>query len=137
MKGGAIAAPPQPVVFNMLEDYDPHRPNDYEQYKEERKDLKEQQKRKRDWERKQDADGSRSRSKSRSRSRSNSGSRSRSRSRTRSRSRSRTASPKKHTLSLQKSDNNPVKINVNETADDAYMRRLKMSQQQQISDSPK
>lgn len=133
MKGGAIAAPPQPVVFNMLEDYDPHRPNDYEQYKEERKDLKEQQKRKRDWERKQDADGSRSRS--RSRSRSNSGSRSRTRSR--SRSRSRTASPEKHTLSLQKSDNNPVKINVNETADDAYMRRLKMSQQQQISDPPK
>ena len=133
MKGGAIAAPPQPVVFNMLEDYDPHRPNDYEQYKEERKDLKEQQKRKRDWERKQDDDGSRSRS--RSRSRSNSGSRSRTRSR--SRSRSRTASPEKHTLSLQKSDNNPVKINVNETADDAYMRRLKMSQQQQISDPPK
>jgi hypothetical protein len=39
---------------------------------------------------------------------------------------------------LQKSGNNPVKIDVNETANDAYMRRLKMSQQQQqISDPPK
>ncbi|KAI8644439.1 hypothetical protein BD408DRAFT_430607 [Parasitella parasitica] len=113
----AAAAPPQAIVFNMLEDYDPHRPNDYEQYKEERKELKEQQKRKREWEKKQDMDGSWSRS----RSRSYSGSRSR----------SRTASPERHTPLAPKQGTNATRINVNETADDAYMRRLKMSQQQQ------
>ncbi|KAI7863678.1 hypothetical protein BDF14DRAFT_1884980 [Spinellus fusiger] len=39
---------PQPVVFDMYEDYDPYRPNDYEYYKEERRQhiekLKKQQK---------------------------------------------------------------------------------------------
>lgn len=107
----AANAPPQPVVFNMLEDYDPHRPNDYEQYKEERRELKEQQKRKREWEKKQDVDRSRSPSRSRSNSRS----------------RSPTASPQRHAPV----DSTTVKINVNETAEDAYMRRLKMSQQHQ------
>ncbi len=53
----------------MLEDYDPHRPNDYEQYKEERRELREKQKRQRDWEKKQ-AYGRHSKSRSRSRSRS-------------------------------------------------------------------
>jgi splicing factor 45 len=65
--------PPQPVIFNMLEEYDPHRPNDYEQYKEERKELREKQKRQRDWEKKHQGpstDRSRNRSWSRSRSRS-------------------------------------------------------------------
>lgn len=65
--------PPQPVIFNMLEEYDPHRPNDYEQYKEDRKELREKQKRQRDWEKKhqgQSKSRSRSRSWSRSRSRS-------------------------------------------------------------------
>ncbi|ORZ01097.1 hypothetical protein BCR43DRAFT_486379 [Syncephalastrum racemosum] len=37
----------QPVVFDMNEDYDPHRPNDYQQYKEELKVQREEQKRKR------------------------------------------------------------------------------------------
>jgi hypothetical protein len=60
---------PQPVIFNMLEEYDPHRPNDYEQYKEERKELREKQKRQRDWEKKhQGRETSRSKSRSRSRS---------------------------------------------------------------------
>lgn len=129
-KGAAAAQPTQPIVFNMLEDYDPHRPNDYEQYKEERKDMKEQQKRKREWERKQHTNDSWSRSRSRS-------PRSRSRSSSRSRSRSRTASPERNVLPLPKTDSHPLKINVNETADDAYMRRLKMSQQQQTPEQPR
>ncbi|GAN09120.1 conserved hypothetical protein [Mucor ambiguus] len=124
-KAAAAIAPPPPVVFNMLEDYDPHRPNDYEQYKEERRELKEQQKRKREWEKRQDIERSRSRSPSRSRSDS--------RSRSNSRSRSRSASPYRHVAT----DPTPSsKINLNETAEDAYMRRLKMSQQQQQQPNP-
>ena len=44
-KKGRKQEQPQPVVFDMNEDYDPHRPNDYEQYKEERKQLREEMKR--------------------------------------------------------------------------------------------
>ncbi|KAK4519260.1 uncharacterized protein ATC70_009492 [Mucor velutinosus] len=119
-KAAAANAPPQPVVFNMLEDYDPHRPNDYEQYKEERRELKEQQKRKREWEKKQDVERSWSRSRSPSRSRSSS--------RSNSPSKSRSSSPHAH-VAVDPSPSS--KINVNETAEDAYRRRLRMSQQQQ------
>ncbi|KAI8079557.1 uncharacterized protein B0P05DRAFT_541076 [Gilbertella persicaria] len=101
----------QQVVFNMLEDYDPNKPNDYEYYKEERKELREQQKRKRDWEK---------RHTSRSRSRSPSGS----------------PEPFHHEPSSSPPPPPPpppqttpaVKINVNETAEDAYKRRAMMTQ---------
>ncbi|KAI8390108.1 hypothetical protein BD560DRAFT_379937 [Blakeslea trispora] len=107
----------QPIVFDMMEDYDPHKPNDYEQYKEERKELREQQKRKREWEKKQQEiqqkqhyDYSRSRSRSR-----------------RSRSRSRSPEPPYHSPPRQEAPS--VRINVNETADDAYKRRAMLTQQ--------
>ncbi|KAI7904650.1 uncharacterized protein BX663DRAFT_484762 [Cokeromyces recurvatus] len=115
-KKGKQQAQPQPIVFNMLEDYDPHRPNDYEQYKEERKELREMQKRKRVMEKRF--------------------SRSRSRSWSRSPSKSRSPSPYSRSPSPEPISNpatNPlaIKIDPNETAEDAYMRRLMMSQQQQ------
>ncbi|OBZ91163.1 Splicing factor 45 [Choanephora cucurbitarum] len=128
----------QPIIFDMMEDYDPHKPNDYEQYKEERKELREQKKRKREWERKQQEQHNQrqncSWSRSRSRSYSPSPSRSRSRSRSYSRSRSRSRSPKPihHSpLKVHIHHEAPsIRINVNETADDAYMRRAMLSQQQ-------
>ncbi|KAI8882691.1 hypothetical protein K501DRAFT_220711 [Backusella circina FSU 941] len=101
---------PQPIVFNMLEDYDPHKPNDYEQYKEERKELREQQRKKREWEKR------RSRSRSRSPYYSDY---------------SRSPTPEEDDYHHQPPQ---TKININESADDAYMRRAMLSQQQQRPD---
>ncbi|KAG1456711.1 hypothetical protein G6F56_006770 [Rhizopus delemar] len=111
--------PPQPVLFNMLEDYDPHRPNDYEQYKEERTELREKQKRQRDWEKRQMYRSSK-----------------------RSLSRSRSPTPEEKSPRHHDSYNrapSPItaaaNINLNETAEDVYQRRLRLSQQQNIEAS--
>ncbi|KAG1195768.1 hypothetical protein G6F35_013122 [Rhizopus arrhizus] len=118
-KKNATNNQPQPIVFNMLEDYDPHRPNDYEQYKEERRELREKQKRQRDWEKKQ-AYGRHSKSRSRSRSRSPSPEVTRYQDL---RSHNKSSSPPPAIPA-------PASINLNETAEDAYQRRLRLSQQQ-------
>ncbi|CAO3686526.1 unnamed protein product [Rhizopus stolonifer] len=110
--------PPQPIVFNMFEDYDPHRPNDYEQYKEERTELREKQKRQRDWEKRQMYRSSK---------------------RSLSRSRLRSPTPEEKSPRHHDSYNRPpspipaaANINLNETAEDVYQRRLRLSQQQHV-----
>ncbi|KAI9028229.1 hypothetical protein CLU79DRAFT_738341 [Phycomyces nitens] len=142
----------QPIVFDMSEDYDPNRPNDYEHYKEERKQHVEKMKRQKKEMLEKRKHDSRSRSRSSSRSSQDSYSRSRSRSPSRSRSRS---PIRKHGNAFappaslyQPSRRSPspvveqapisppattvpdvnIRMDLNESADDAYMRRARLSQ---------
>ncbi|KAG0172582.1 hypothetical protein DFQ30_010108 [Apophysomyces sp. BC1015] len=142
----------QPPVLVLSEDYDPHRPNDYEEYKEERKRLRDEKRRRQQQEKSRQrrySDDSRSRSRSPSPYSDYS-------SRSQSRSRSRSRSPKKHgnvfapPANLYESSSSPPravspaphpephhtppspeprsKIDLNESAEDAYMRRARLSQ---------
>ncbi|CAO3618817.1 unnamed protein product [Mucor hiemalis] len=109
-------AQPLPTVFNMLEDYDPHKPNDYEQYKEERKELREKEKKKREWEKQvahhilldilepQVLNVSRE------------------------------ARPPPVQAPIV---NEPPKVNIRESAEEAYQRRMMMSQQRTAPEPPK
>ncbi|CDH49578.1 splicing factor 45 [Lichtheimia corymbifera JMRC:FSU:9682] len=132
----------QPIAIDLNEDYDPLRPNDYEQYKEDRRQHKEEVKRRQMEER-------RNRQRQRSMSPYSSDSRSRSRSRSPSPRRparvfapppnlyQRSNSPSPPPASRRSRSPSPpperiqpkANIDLNESADDAYMRRLRMSSQ--------
>ncbi|KAL0083280.1 hypothetical protein F4703DRAFT_1905129 [Phycomyces blakesleeanus] len=134
----------QPIVFDMSEDYDPNRPNDYEHYKEERKQHVEKMKRQKKEMLEKRKHDSRSRSRSSSRSSQDSYSSSRSRSRSLSRSRSRSRSPPSRrspspVAAVEQAPLSPaatmaslidgnIRMDLNESADDAYMRRARLSQ---------